>query len=614
VGVGVVKTLVVDGRAPRRALVCDLLRSDGHDVVEAADPAEAWMRQQADWFDLIVLDGEAPAPGGLDLCRRIREQSGGGEGVVLALIGSSDPGLIGRALESGASVYADARLDPLELATRLRIAERQAGMAADRARAEARRERLLDAAQAAQLAAEVARQRFAFLAEASTLLASSLDYETTLANVARLAVPPAADCCIVEVLDDGARRPRQVAVVHVDPARAELLRGMRGRRRGSPRGSSAGARALATGQSVFVPRVPSTPLDCDDGAMLRQLETSSYMAVPMVVRGRTIGAITLAATTASGRVYGPADLELAEDLARRAAVAVDNARLYAEAQRASARLRALAWAATEAQTAPDEAGVFEVIGAAIVRSGLNVNASLLEWGPEGDATLVVQHVALVDDLLPMVERLLGRPVVGIRMDAERVGSFRGAVREGRVVPVPSARDWLRETLPWMSGRAARVIGRLRQVSQGMAVPLTDGREVLGVLTVWGAGLAEADLAAMELLGRQAGAALAALRHRAAERERDRLDGAMLLARTAAHAINNALGLTSGYAELLASHPTVADDPELAGYAREVLVGVQQAAERVARFQKVTRLEERPSPLGEGRPLLDLERSVAPATG
>ncbi|HEY3110805.1 MAG TPA: response regulator, partial [Chloroflexota bacterium] len=80
------KTLVVDGRAPRRALVCDLLRGDGYDVVETADPAEAWLRQQADWFDLIVLDGAAPAPGGLDLCHRIREQSGG-ESVVLALIG-----------------------------------------------------------------------------------------------------------------------------------------------------------------------------------------------------------------------------------------------------------------------------------------------------------------------------------------------------------------------------------------------------------------------------------------------------------------------------------------------------------------------------------------------
>jgi hypothetical protein len=144
--------------------------------------------------------------------------------------------------------------------------------------------------------------------------------------------------------------------------------------------------------------------------------------------------------------------------------------------------------------------------------------------------------------------------------------------------------------------------------------VTDGRTVLGVLAVWGASLGEADVAAMELLGRQAGAALAALRHRAAERERDRLDGAMLLARTAAHAVNNALGLTSGYAELLASHPTVAGDPELARYVREVLGGVQQAAARLARLQKLTRLEERPSPLGEGRPVLDLERSVAPAAG
>jgi GAF domain-containing protein len=407
--------------------------------------------------------------------------------------------------------------------------------------------------------------------------------------------------------------------VHVDPAKEELLREMR--RRFPPRDDSPnpGTRALRSGQLVFAPEIPTGAIeavapDPEHRAMLRQLGVRSCIGVPIVARGRAIGAITLIVTEDSGRCYGAGDVELAEDLARRAAVAIDNARLYAEAQRASARLRALSWAATEAQTAPDEGGVFEVIDAAIVRSGLNVHASLLERDAGGAPTLVIQHVALVDELRPLIERLLGRPIVGIRIEAGRVEAFREAIEGGRVVSVANAAAWLREALPWLSERAGQVIGRLRQVGQGMAVPITDGREVLGMLSIWGESLGEADLAAMELLGRQAGGALAALRHRADERERDRLDGAMLLARTAAHAVNNALGLTSGYAELLAGHPKVESDPELAGYAREIIKGTEQAAERVARFQKVTRIEETPSPLGEGRPLLDMDRSVAPGVG
>jgi hypothetical protein len=335
------------------------------------------------------------------------------------------------------------------------------------------------------------------------------------------------------------------------------------------------------------------------------------MGVPIVARGRVIGSITLVATD-SGRTYGSEDLRLAEDLARRAAVAVDNARLYQDAQRAGERLSALAWAATQAQVAPDENGVFEVIGAAIVRSQLNVHTSLLERDEENREWLVIKHVALTEPLLPVIERLLGRPIVGIRLDPDAVEPFQVALRRGEVAQVPDAAGWLREALPWMSPRAGRVLPTLRQVGSGMAVPISDGPMVLGVLSIWGESLSEADLTAMELLGRQAGAALASLRHRAFERERNRLDGALLLARTAAHAINNALGLATGYAEMLIGHPAVAADIDLARYAATVLEGAREAAERLSRFQQLVRLEETPSPLGEDRPVLDVDRSTAQA--
>src|SRR5262245_48786006 len=118
-GAGAVKCLVVEGDPSRRRVLGELLRRDGHEALEAADPTEGWALQRADPFDLIVLDVDAP--GGFELCRRIRDQ--GGSSVVLALLGSTDPAWIGRVLDSGASVYAETRLDLSELETRLRIVE-----------------------------------------------------------------------------------------------------------------------------------------------------------------------------------------------------------------------------------------------------------------------------------------------------------------------------------------------------------------------------------------------------------------------------------------------------------------------------------------------------------
>lgn len=335
------------------------------------------------------------------------------------------------------------------------------------------------------------------------------------------------------------------------------------------------------------------------------------MSVPIVARERILGAITLVATEHSGRRYESDDLVLAQELARRAAAAVDNALLYHQAQRTSRRMRVLTWAATEAQTAATEDEIFAVIDAAIVRDGLNVHASMLAPDPaNGRARLTIRHVALTaPSLRQAIERLLGRPILGIQMDVERVEPYRRAIASGQPVLVPDAAGWLQEALPWLSPRAARALGGLRQVGQGMCVPITDGQVVLGVLSIWGESLDEADLPPMELLGRQAGGAVAGLRLRLADRERNRLDGALLVARTAAHAINNALGLTTGYAELLAAHPAVLADPVLRQYVQEVLAGAQLAAERLERFQHVTRLEETPSPLGADRPVLDLDRST-----
>jgi GAF domain-containing protein len=184
----------------------------------------------------------------------------------------------------------------------------------------------------AEGAIRASERRFAFLAEASALLAASLNYERTLAKVARLGVPTLADWCAVDVLEaDGSTR--RLAVAHMDPEKAALANRMR--RRYPPEDAGAGlGKVLRTGRSELFPEISSDDLETiafDEHhlTILRVLGITSGMWVPLTARGRTLGAITFASSD-SGRIYGANDLSLAEELGRVAGVAVDNARLYEE--------------------------------------------------------------------------------------------------------------------------------------------------------------------------------------------------------------------------------------------------------------------------------------------
>ena len=301
----------------------------------------------------------------------------------------------------------------------------------------------------------------------------------------------------------------------------------------------------------------------------------------------------------------------AEMLAGRAALLERErlARLQSEA--ASLRIRTLVASAVEAQTAEDEEGVFQAIGAAIVGVGLNGHITTVEATRTEAPGLVIRHAAIPDPALQeAIEHFLGRPIVGIWLDPGATEVYRGCCLRGESTVLPDAALWLQEALPWLDPRAARALGRMRP-GQGICAPITDGRTVLGALSVWGPALGDVDVPAIELLGRVGGAALAAQRLRASERGRARLDGAMLLARTAAHELSTALGLAAGYADLLAAHPTVQADTVLAEYAREAQDGAAQAARTLTRLQHVIRLEETASPLGADKGVLDLDRSTTP---
>lgn len=181
-------------------------------------------------------------------------------------------------------------------------------------------------------ALKAAVERLAFLAEASEVLALSLDVHETLARLANLAVPRLADWCVVDMLDEEGNI-ELVAVAHVDPAKVEMARDLRRRYRPDPDAPSGAPNVLRTGQPELTEQIPSELIGqalvdhFEIADLVRGLRLRSSMVVPLAGADKVFGAITFA-WAESGRRYTQADLSLAEDLARRASVALENARLY----------------------------------------------------------------------------------------------------------------------------------------------------------------------------------------------------------------------------------------------------------------------------------------------
>jgi PAS domain S-box-containing protein len=170
-----------------------------------------------------------------------------------------------------------------------------------------------------------------FLAEVGATLSSSLDYRATLASVARLAVPRLADWCAVDIVEEDGSLER-LAVEHEDPQKVQLAHELQERYPPDPETPQGLLRVLRSGQSEFYPDITDEMMvaaarDAEHLRLMRELGFVSLIFVPLVARGRTLGVITLVSAE-SGRRYREADLELAEELARHAALAVDNARLY----------------------------------------------------------------------------------------------------------------------------------------------------------------------------------------------------------------------------------------------------------------------------------------------
>ncbi|MRG97621.1 GAF domain-containing protein [Polyangium spumosum] len=195
---------------------------------------------------------------------------------------------------------------------------------------------LYEAEKKARAEADVERRRLALLAEASAVLAASLDPAAISEALARVAVPTFASYCIVCSLDEDST-PQFVNALHEDPEKEALLRDMRTR---YPFGKDHPITEAARTGKAKLSRVIDDSVhraiaaDAEHLELLRHVDTTSSIVVPLIARGHALGVLSFGVCGARSR-YGQADLALAEELGQRAALALDNARLFHEAQEAS---------------------------------------------------------------------------------------------------------------------------------------------------------------------------------------------------------------------------------------------------------------------------------------
>jgi PAS domain S-box-containing protein len=183
------------------------------------------------------------------------------------------------------------------------------------------------------------RQQADFLAEASAALASSLDYEGTLKRVASLAVPHFADWCAVDLVNETQTETKRLAIAHIDPAKVDLARRFNEQFPEDPESPYSVAHVVRSGAPAMLECLTDDMIvagarNADHLRAVRELHITSFMIVPLSAHGLTFGALTFVAAE-SGRHYTVSELRLAENVASRAAIAIDNARAYDEVRRAN---------------------------------------------------------------------------------------------------------------------------------------------------------------------------------------------------------------------------------------------------------------------------------------
>ena len=265
-----------------------------------------------------------------------------------------------------------------------------------------------------------AEEALRLLDDAGRALASSLDYEATLQRVAWIAVPRLADWCFVDLIDTEGDL-RRVAVAHADPAQRTLASQVMH----APAGTPVGVETARSGASLLFERAENAPeleepLDPEQSALLQELAPRSVVVVPLSAGGRIHGAMTLITTAYSDRRLRTQDLALAEQLGRRSAVAILNARLYQDAHAAEARYRGLFEGTKDGILVFDQDGIC-----------VDVNPALTQMTRFTRQEIVGHPMSLVASDGPWEDGKLAQ----LRRDGQWLGEFILHRREGEPIVV-----------------------------------------------------------------------------------------------------------------------------------------------------------------------------------
>jgi len=328
-----INILLVDDQPSNLLSLEAILESPDYHLVKSHSGKDALKKVLEQDFAVILLDVRMPDLDGFETAKLIkqRDQSKHIPIIFLTALDEGEESLF-RGYTVGAVDYVLKPCNPQILKSKVSaFAELH------------RKSRQLLQEQEARANAEQVQSDLSFLVNAGRLLASSLDYSKTLERTARLAVSKFADWCVVDLIEAG--EPRRLAVAHVDPSKEKFVSELHRRYPPDPNATYGVAKVLRTGEPELYPEIPDSLLqmaarDAAHLEILRGLGLKSAMLVPLKVQDRTLGVITFVCEK-TGRTYGERDLLMAQELARRAASAIENAQLYSEAQKEIAERKSI---------------------------------------------------------------------------------------------------------------------------------------------------------------------------------------------------------------------------------------------------------------------------------